>query len=587
MRYFNTSGPCFPGQHYMVPAEPRLPEARPLIEQGRFFVVHAPRQTGKTTTLMALAQELTAEGRHVALRFSCESGEVANDDYGAAEAQVLDAIRREARTRGFPAEWMPPTPWPDAPTGRRIYNGLQDWALKCPLPLVLFFDEIDALRGQSLTSVLRQLRDGFSSRPHAFPSSIVLCGLRDVRDYRAASGADPDRIGTASPFNVKVASLRIGDFTREQVVELYEQHTADTGQEFTPEALDLGWEYSRGQPYLANAIAYEIVDRMRVKPPAPITAEHVETAKERLVLARETHLDSLTARLNEPRVRRFIEPLIAGDLVDVDATFDDDLSYVRDLGLIAPTDPPTIANPIYKEIIVRVLGSHARANVLANPRGFLLPDGQLDFRMMAEEFAAWWRQHGEFLVKGEVYHEVAPQLIIMAFLTRIVNGEGSWTASTELAVAASTSWCAALHRHNGKSAVQREAVEVKVRRKNSGDPLAEGLAQLDGYLDRLGLDTGTLLNFRSPPQRSKKAPRPKVLHRAHPDRPRDNPLARMSPGPRGEAADPSCERRGRRLHPRPDRHRPANLTRGSTAPSSPRGKLYGMAATDSSCVNRA
>jgi hypothetical protein len=57
--------------------------------------------------------------------------------------------------------------------------------------------------------------------------------------------------------------------------------------------------------------------------------------------------------------------------------------------------------------------------VLADPRSFVLPDGRLDFRLMLEEFAAWWRQYGEFLVKGEVYHEVAPQLIFMAFLARL------------------------------------------------------------------------------------------------------------------------------------------------------------------------
>jgi hypothetical protein len=74
---------------------------------------------------------------------------------------------------------------------------------------VLFFDEIDALRGASLVSVLRQLRDGHNDRPHAFPASVALCGLRDVRDYKSAAGGDPSRLGTASPF------------TPEQVRELY------------------------------------------------------------------------------------------------------------------------------------------------------------------------------------------------------------------------------------------------------------------------------------------------------------------------------------------------------------------------------
>ena len=521
VRYFNTAGPCFPEWHYMVPSGERLPEARTLAETGKYFVVHAPRQTGKTTALSALAEELTASGRHVALLISCERAEAAGDDYASAELQILDAIRREAEViRRLPAPWLPPDPWPDVSPGSRLISGLQDWAVKCQLPLVLFFDEIDALRGQSLISVLRQFRDGFRGRGHTFPSSIALCGLRDVRDYKAASGGDPTRLGTASPFNIKAASLRIADFTREQVARLYLQHTAETGQEFTPEAQDLAWEYSQGQPWLVNALADEIIDALglNVEAPEPITAEHMRAARERLIQARETHLDSLVARLHEPRVFKFVKPLLAGQLVDADATFDDDLAYVRDLGLIGRDMPLAIANPVYREIIMRELGSRARNQVLADPHGFVLPDGQLDFRRMLDEFAAWWKQHGEFLVRGEVYHEVAPQLIITAFLTRIVNGGGF--VDCEYGVGRGR--VDILVRKpftdaDGKNAVQREAIEVKVRTKKTGDPLAEGLIQLDRYLDRLGLGTGTLVIFDRRPAAVKQHPDPKFTAESTPD----------------------------------------------------------------------
>jgi hypothetical protein len=334
VRYFNTTGPCVPERRYMLPADERLPEARSLAEQGRYFVVHAPRQTGKTTAMNALAQDLTAAGRRVALRFSCEDAEPAGDDYGAAELQVLNTIRQAANVF-LPAEFRPPVPWPETPPGTRLSQGLMDWAVACPLPLVLIFDEIDALRGQSLISVLRQLRNGFSYKAQAFPDSVVLCGLRDIRDYKAAAGGDPSRLGTASPFNVMVKSLRIGDFTNDEVAELYAQHTADTGQEFTAGAVERAFALTQGQPWLVNALASEIVDEMRITPPTLITAEHVETAKERLILARATHLTSLSARLHEPRVRRVIEPLIAGTYPGADPDFDEDVRYVQDLGLVA------------------------------------------------------------------------------------------------------------------------------------------------------------------------------------------------------------------------------------------------------------
>jgi hypothetical protein len=297
VRYFNTAGPCVPELHYMLPPEPRLPGARELVGRGSYFVVHAPRQTGKTTALGALARDLTAEGRQVALLFSCETAKVTGDDYGAAGRAILSRIASAGRRLRLAPELMPPSPWPDAEPENVLAAGLEAWALACPLPLALFFDEVDALRGQSLLGVLAQLRDGFAGRPFAFPASVALCGLRDVRDYRVAAGRNPETIGSSSPFNVSVRSIRVGDFTAEQVAELYWQHTAETGQEFTPEAVALAFDYSQGQPWLVNAIAAEITQEMRVPPPVPVTAGHVDEAKERLILARATHLDSLAARL--------------------------------------------------------------------------------------------------------------------------------------------------------------------------------------------------------------------------------------------------------------------------------------------------
>jgi hypothetical protein len=504
VRFFNTAGPCHPDLHYMLPAEPRLPEARPLIDRGQYFVLHAPRQTGKTTTLAALAQTLLAEGRYVALRFSCEAGEPAGDNYVAAQRAVLGRLAGAARAARLPAELLPPDPWPEAPSELRLLAGLSAWAEQCPKPLVLFFDEIDALRGESLRSVLRQLRDGYTARPAAFPHSVVLCGLRDVRDYRAAARGDRPSLGTASPFNIKVASLRIGDFTEAEVHELYGQHTTETGQVFTPAALDRAWAYTEGQPWLVNALAREVVDQIAVPPSEPITAEHMDEANERLILARATHLDSLVDKLSEERVRRVIEPLIAGDLPDMDATFNDDVSYVRDLGLIAQGKDVRIANPIYREVIVRVLGESTEAVVFADPRSFVR-DGRLDFGKLLGEFADFWREHGEILERRDYYHEAAPQLVMMGFLHRIVNGGGYIDREYGIGrgrIDLSVRW--PYTDPGGKRAWQREAVELKVWRDGKSDPTGQGLKQLDGYLERLGLDHGALVVF----DRRREAPPP-------------------------------------------------------------------------------
>ncbi|MFT3775670.1 MAG: AAA family ATPase [Minicystis sp.] len=493
-RRFNTAGPCIEWLHYMIPALRRLPEAPGLVEQLGYFVVHAPRQTGKTTAVRALAKELTASGRYAALYFSCEGGQAAGEDFDTAERIVLSRIRDEAAS-ALPPELVPP-PFPEVTAGDRLVVGLSAWARACPRPLVLFFDEIDALHGASLIAVLRQLRAGFPRRPDEFPASVILCGLRDVRDYKTASGGDATRLGTASPFNIKLESLRLGDFTPEEVRELYAQHTADTGQVFTEEALVRAFEVTCGQPWLVNALAREIVEKMAVPPEQPITRAHVEQAKERLILARATHLDSLAAKLHEPRVKRFIEPILAGTLDRADASYDDDVLYCRDLGLLARNKPLRIANPIYHEVLARLLAGSVEEQVLAEPRSFVLPDGRLAFRRLLREFAAFWREHGDVLATGMPYHEVAPQLVLMAYLQRVVNGGG--VIDREYGIGRGridllVRW--PYRKPDGTKAVQRRALEMKVWRPGKVDPKKEGLKQLDAYLERLGLSRGVLVIF--------------------------------------------------------------------------------------------
>lgn len=493
----------------MVPPEPRLPGARYIIDMDEYFVIHAPRQTGKTTMLSDLARTINAEGERVALVFSCEQAAALGDDLDAVMATLTERIINTARSRQLPPEQSPPAPWPTGTPGERLRAGLEAWSRSCPLPLVLLIDEIDALSGVALVSVLRQLRAGHNDRVNGtpFPASVVLCGMRSIRDYKAASGGNPETLGSASPFNVIVESLRITNFSRDEIASLYAQHTADTGQPFTPDAVDRVYDYTRGQPWLVNALAREITSKpkMAIPPEVPVTAAHVDEAKERVIKDRLPHIDSLAARVREPRVQRVIEPLLAGDdVLVVDASYDDDLAYARDLGLIADSPRIRVANPMYREVIIRILNASIQSSIRTEPRAFLLPDGRLDMDKLIAEFTGFWDVHGEILAAREGYHESAAQLIFMAWLQRIVNGGGY----VDREYGAGRGWIDILVRKpctgpDGRPAMQKEVIELKVRRAKDGDPLDEGLHQLDRYLSRHHLDHGYLIIFDRRPAKTR------------------------------------------------------------------------------------
>lgn len=482
-RFFNTAGPNQPERHYTLPELARLPEVRGLIDQGLYFVLHAPRQVGKTTALLHLGRALTAEGAYVALLVSMEVGAVFPHDPGAAELAVLDSWRADAQAR-LPPELQPP-PWPDAPPGRRVAAALGAWAAAATRPLVIFLDEIDALQDEALLSVLRQIRGGYPNRPARFPHALALIGLRDVRDYKIASGGS-DRLGTSSPFNIKAESLTLRNFTRGDVAALYAQHTAETGQVFLPEALDRAFELTQGQPWIVNALARQLVEVLVPDRGTAITASNVDAAAEILIRRLDTHLDSLIDRLREPRVRAVIEPMIAGEtLGDVP---EDDRRFVIDLGLVRPSEAGglVVANPIYREVIIRTLAGTARDSLPQIPVTWLTPEGRLDKEQLLASFLDFWRHHGEPLLGTAPYSEVAPHLVLMAFLHRVVNG-----GSIEREYAIGSGRMDLCLRFAGETL----AIEIKVWRKGRPDPVTQGLVQLDRYLAGLGLDSGWLVIF--------------------------------------------------------------------------------------------
>ncbi len=311
-----------------------------------------------------------------------------------------------------------------------------------------------------------------------------------MRDYKVATGTE-GRLGTSSPFNIKVESLTMRNFTRDEVGALYGQHTAETGQVFLPEAVDRAFHLSQGQPWLVNAMARQLTEVLVKDAAQAITAADVDAAKEILIRRQDTHLDSLVDRLREPRIRAILEPMLAGDMLgDLP---EDDRRFAVDLGLLrrSPLGGLEVANPIYREIIVRTLAGGPSDSLPQIPATWLTPEGKLDKGALLEAFLDFWRQHGEPLLGSAPYHEIAPHLVLMAFLHRVVNG-----GSIEREYAIGSGRMDLCVRYGGETL----AIEIKVWRPGRKDPAPQGLTQLDAYLAGLGLTTGWLVIFDRRPE---------------------------------------------------------------------------------------
>ena len=455
-----------------------------LIHDEKYFILHAPRQTGKTSALKALQDHLNsvAEGDYRCLHVNVEAAQVAREDIKRAMSAILQVLAGTAQIvlgddsldeirRGVLAEGR---------AGVALWKTLKRWAQADSRPLVLLIDEIDALIGDALLSVLRQLRSGYDMRPRSFPHSIVLCGVHNVRDYRIHSASEGKAIAGGSGFNISADSLRLRDFDRAEMEALLGQHSAETGQEFEPAAIERVYTQTAGQPWLVNALCNEACfknpqgrDRSRA-----ITEHDILAAQEVLIDARVMHLDQLMDKLREGRVQRVVEPMLSGGVHRSYTARD--LGYVRDLGLIALDSPPRIANPIYAEAVPRELTFAAQKCMRQQTEWYVNADGGLESGKLLEAFQEYFCEHSEHWLKLFQYQEAGPQLLLQAFLQRVLNGGGRIEREYGLGrqrVDLIIRW----PRPGGQ---QRFVIEGKILHGSLDNTLEKGLPQTAAYMDR-------------------------------------------------------------------------------------------------------
>lgn len=489
MRSFNTTGPCVSALHYMLPPQERLGYLMRLLDESKYFVLYAGHQTGKTTCVRWLVEHYNQGSRYACAWVDLQEARE-EPDPAKAMRTILGNLDR-AICRDLPN--LAPPSWSqddDPSTVLRAY--LQALSQSAPRPVCLFLDEADGLLGATLLSFLAQLRAGYLDRSKTpFPASVVLVGRKQLRDY-ALSLEDRRAVswlGTSSPFNVTAEAITLRAFTQEDVERLLGQHTQETGQPFLAEARDRIFYLSQGHPWLVNALADRIVSRDQEDRQVAITAAHVDAAKETLILERRTHIDSLVARLHEERVVRIIQPMLLGEETEQYDTLHDDFAYVRGLGLIAKRGGQyQIANPIYQEIIPRVLSYDRQVQLNQQTAWYLLPDGNLDMKKLMPAFLEYWREDGHLAAAGFKYRQAGPHLILMAFLQRIVNGGGQIQREYGLgrkALDLLLTW------PRPGLPPERHAIEIKLYRDRTTE--GKGRKQLANYLDGLGLKEGWLV----------------------------------------------------------------------------------------------
>jgi hypothetical protein len=472
----------------MIDAESRL-DVRDLLNDKQYFVIHAARQSGKTTLLNSLERRIIKEGKYYALYCSLEAAQPLPEPERGLP-QIFNLIVSAIKISSLPikdklGEITAGIDKNDIATAvKELFFALCSMLDK---PLIVFFDEADCLSEGTLIMFLRQIRDGYVNRGRTtFIHSLVLVGMRNIRDYKGKIRKDTETMGSASPFNIVKKAITLSNFTYEEICNLYDQHTKDTGQIFKDEAIDKIHWWTNGQPWLVNAVALEIIEgQLKKDYSIPITADMAENAIKTIILRRDVHIDSLLERLHENRVRRIIEPVILGEAEDIDY-LSDDFMYCLNLGLIKIENGQIAAgNRVYGEVFIRTLTYNTQFALQSTIKAAWTSSDGIDMNGLLAAFQQFWRENSDIWLEKYEYREAAPHLILQAFLQRVINSGGE--IYREFASGRKRFDICVLY------AKKKYPIEIKLKRGLKTEQ--EGLVQLGEYMDSTSAHEGWLVIF--------------------------------------------------------------------------------------------
>ncbi len=352
MRRFGTQGPVHPEKHYVVSRSAELDDFIARVKDGRYIVIFAPRQTGKTTFFQRALDILNYnESVYLPIPLNFEEFEESTSStfynyfYQDLCGEILNVFEKKGHTLSETLrQFLENTDITDQVSMRRFFEKFED-LLKAEYDMhrvILIIDEFDGIPQDALVGFLRSLRRIYVSNPtNRCPHSVGIVGVKSIAQLNY------DR--SISPFNIQ-DEFHLSNFTCEQVHELLQQYMEEVGQLFLPEVIESIHKQTAGQPFLVNRIAQILTDELDIPKTESITMDHFSQAHFRLLHERNTNIDHLTTNIRRnPRFERTLMRITATDDGPAFNLRDDLISELATYGVIkSGTDGMCeIANPIY------------------------------------------------------------------------------------------------------------------------------------------------------------------------------------------------------------------------------------------------
>ena len=504
-RYFNTEGPCYPDEHYMVNLDPRIRQIQKLVDNRKYFSINRGRQYGKTTTLDRLSEQLRKSYSVFYISFEGLSEESYRSEsafckifsgllfdaiaYGETDGiadsarDALENIRQSDTTAvNFPA----------------ISNLISNICKTADKPVVLLIDEVDQAGNQEIfLSFLGMLRNKYlKMRQRPTFHSVILAGVYDIRNLKLKIRSDKEHQKN-SPWNIAAEFDVSMSFQSLEIQEMLTEYEQDrhTGMN-TALIADLLYTYTSGYPYLVSRICKLIDEKIAGTPhfPNPSSAwtkEGFLEAVKILFYTKNPLFGSLINKLIDyPELKEIVQAILfkgyrisynpENTVIDIASMF----GFVKnEQGTLV------IANRIFETCFYNYFLSEKEVGNQLFTEGNIdknqfIKNGFLDMDLVLKKFMTHWNDL--YSSADEKFIEENGRKFFLLYLKPIINGTGNYYIESRT-------------RDNGRTDVivdyrgVQYIIEIKIWRGNEYNKRGE--AQLADYLDAYHVQKGYLLSF--------------------------------------------------------------------------------------------
>ena len=495
MRWFETRGPVYPEDNYVVARRDELADFVKRIERGRYIVLFAPRQTGKTSFFRNALNTLEDErDTYFPIHLNFEG--YVDSDATTFYTSLCEEIRKQIKDvfqnrQKDPSDrlnrFLESSEITEHISMRRFFEDLG--SLLGAQRFVMIIDEFDGIPQDAIRGFLHSLRHIYLSGRERCPHSVGIVGVKSITQLNY------DR--SVSPFNIQ-DEFKLPNFTLGQVQELFSQYTDEVGQLFTSETIEAIHKQTAGQPVLVNRFAQILTEELDIPKSEPITIEHFSEAHIQFLREGHTNIDHLITNIRKDR--RFEALLMKIASYDEGVRFSLYNEHINELatyGVIAEGADGMceIINPIYHYCIMDafkpiVNGLEQEYLPDDNREGFedyLTSDGQIQMAALLDNFRDFIARVGfKILQVPDTPQEYVGQHLLFAYLEQFVQIVGG-TMYLEVQTGRGRMDILILHRN------QKYIVETKVW---GGDSRYQaGKVQLAAYVKSEGTEEGYYVVF--------------------------------------------------------------------------------------------